>query len=259
MKKIIACLLVAGIFNTSFAQDATSGPDFRKHRFGLHGNTGLTWFQVGKPGKENKSLGLQLSGGLNYEYCFNRTISLATGAYLGMATAGAEYTSDVNLTYTAVDNQGTSSTQTAYQLHSRRYVFNSVDIPVKLRFRTPEIGYLTYVVDLGFNNSILTSTFASKNLVTQNMGDSKAELSDNEKRLEADDESLFFRSGIALGLGAEYNLVGNTSLFMQLNGNIGLTNVLKKESESIDFRASGNSFQRATKLHYIGITIGVQF
>lgn len=252
-------MFVAGFFNASIAQDATSGPDFRKHRFGLHGNTALTWFQVGEPGKENKSLGLQISGGLNYEYCFNRTISLATGAYLGRATAGAEYTSAVNLTYTAVDDQGNSSTQTAYQLHSRRYIFNSVDIPIKLRFRTPEIGYLTYLVDLGFNNSILTSTFASKNLVTQNMGDSRAELSDNEKRLEADDESLFFRSGIAIGAGAEYNLVGNTSLFLGVNANIGLTNVLKNESESINFISSGNTFKRATKLHYVGITVGIQF
>jgi len=83
-------------------------------------------------------------------------------------------------------------------------------------------------------------------------------LSGNETTLDVNDEVFFLRGGINFGAGVEWNLAGNTSLLLGLNGNIGFTNILKKNSASINYD-DGDAFKRATNLNYIALQLGVQF
>ena len=163
----------------------------------------------------------------------------------------------MGLNYTRVLN-GTETSERAYRIHSRSYDFNSIDIPLKFKFRTPEIGYYTYYGEFGATANVITNAFARKNLVTQKEGFTKSELSENESRLDANKESHFLRGAINFGGGVEWNVAGNTSLMFGLNGNLGFTNILKKESASIVYD-NGAPFKRATNLNYIAIQIGVQF
>jgi len=257
MKKIIALLVVFTISLSSFGQDASAGPEFRKHRFGLIGTPGVSYFGVNKPGSTNKGLGYHIAGGLNYEYSFSKNVAITSGLLFAQTTAKVEYQDSLGLNYTKVVN-GQSTDEKAFRLHSRTYVFNSIDIPLKFKFRTPEIGYMTYYGEFGATANILTSVFARKNLVTDDMGDGKTLLSDNESKLDANDESKFYRLGVNFGAGVEWNVAGNTSLLMGVNGNLAFTNLLKKESASIVYD-NGNPFLRATNLNYIALVAGVQF
>lgn len=259
MKKIIASLFALVLAFNSFGQDASAGPDFRKHRFGLIGTPGVSYLRLNKPGAENKGIGYHIAGGLNYEYSFSRSVAITTGLLFAQTTGKVSYIDSLSLDYERVD-QGVTTNETAFLLHSRTYVFNSIDIPLKFKFRTPEIGYMTYYGEFGSTVNILTSAWARKNLVTQNLGDSKALLSDNESRLNASDETNFFRLGVNFGAGVEWNVAGNTSLLIGINGNLGYTNILKKESKNINYDAgAGASFLRATNLSYIALMTGVQF
>ena len=95
--------------------------------------------------------------------------------------------------------------------------------------------------------------------MTLNENDSKTLLSDNESKIDANDEAFFLRGGINFGGGVEWNVAGNTSLLLGLNGNLGFTNILKKSSASISYGEDGPAFQRATNLNYIALQVGVQF
>lgn len=257
MKKIIALLVVFTISLNSFGQDASSGPEFRKHRFGLIGTPGISYLGVNKPGSSNKGLGYHIAGGLNYEYSFSKNVAITSGLLFTQTTGKIEYQDSLGLNYVRVEN-GISTDEKAYRLHSRTYVFNSIDIPLKFKFRTPELGYMTYYGELGVTANILTSAWARKNLITQNQGDGKTLLSDNESKLDANDESKFYRLGVNFGAGVEWNVAGNTSLLMGVNGNLAFTNLLKKESANIVYDAGG-AFPRATNLNYIALQVGVLF
>lgn len=259
MRKIIASLIVLAISFTSFAQDASSGPEFRKHRFGLKVTPGMAYFKTGKIGSKNKGLGYHVAGGLNYEYSLSKSVAISTGLLFAQTSGGIEYTDSVGLEFQVSDN-GVTSTVEAFQLHSRRYVFNSIDIPLKFKFRTPEIGYLTYYGEFGATASIITKATAKKNLVTLTEGnETVSELSDNAAKLDANKEANFYRGGVNFGAGVEWNVAGNTSLLMGVNANLAFTNILKKDSKSISYKTTDESFQRATKLNYIALQIGVQF
>lgn len=257
MKKIISLLVILTIGVNLFGQDISTGPEFRKHRFGLKGTPGVAYFGVNKPGKKNKGLGYHIGGGLNYEYSLSKNVAISSGLIFSQTSGKVEYYDTLGLDYIAVLN-GDEDTLRAYRLHSRSYVFNSIDIPLKLKFRTPEIGYLTYYGEFGSTVNIITGAFARKNLVTLNDGDTQSLLSGNESRLDAQDEVFFLRGGVNFGAGVEWNVAGNTSLLLGLNGNLGFTNILKKNSASITYD-DGDPFKRATNLNYVALQVGVQF
>jgi hypothetical protein len=261
MRKIIAALLVMAISGSTFAQDASSGPEFRKHRFGLQVAPGLAYFTMHdpEPGSKNKSVGYHVSGGLNYEYAFARNFALSTGILFSQTTASINYVDSVNLKWrTNVD--GVVVEDIAFKLQSRTYLFNSIDIPMKLKLMTPEIGYLTYFGEFGTTFNIITASFAKKNDVYKNDGDATTTvLSGKAERLDANDETNFLRAAINVGLGAEYNLAGNTSLLIGLNGNFPLNYSLRKKSKSINYIKTDEDFIRETKLNYINLTVGIQF
>lgn len=259
MKKIITALLVLIISTVTFAQDATSGVDYRKHRFGLQVAPGVSYFTMGKDGSANKSVGYHISGGLNYEHAFAKNFAISTGIMFSQTTAGVEYSDSVGLKWTtSVD--GLPVQDSAFKLLSRRYLFNSIDLPLKLKLTTPEIGYLTYYGEFGTTINIITGVFAKKNDVYKEKDDQTTTLlSGDAKKLDANKEKNFLRAAINVGIGAEYNLAGNTSLLMGLNGNFPLSSILKSKSKSISYISNKEQFQRATKLNYITATIGIQF
>lgn len=257
MRKISAFIAVIAISITSFSQDASSGPEFRKHRFGLKGTPGVSYFTMGKSGSKNKSLGYHIAGGLNYEYSLSKSTAIATGVLFSKTTGGVSYTDTVGLEFSWTSGGETLSDE-AFMLLSRNYVFRSVDIPLKLKFRAAEVGYFTYYGEFGLTANIITKATAKNNDVIMEQGKPKSTISENEGRFDANDETKFYRGAINFGAGVEWNLVGNTSLLLGANANIPFTNLLTSQSETISY-INGGDFARATKLNYIALQIGIQF
>ena len=257
MKKNITFLIIFTFAINLLGQDSSSGPEFRKHRFGLKGTPGVSYFTMGKSGSKNKGLGYHISGGLNYEYSLSKSTAIASGVLFSKTTGSVAYTEDFSLTF-QWNSGGEPQEDSAFKLISRKYVFRSVDIPLKLKLRAAEVGYFTYYGEFGVTANIITKAIAKKNDVNMVEGELSSTISENGGSFDAYDETKFYRGAVNFGAGVEWNLVGNTSLLLGANANIPFTNLLTKESNTIK-HTNGKGFTRATKLNYIAIQIGIQF
>ena len=129
--------------------------------------------------------------------------------------------------------------------------------------KTPEVGGFTYFGMFGINLSIRgkvkandTGTLVSyKNDTTTIKVTNEYEIPD----LIVTKDMNFFRAGLNVGAGAEYNIAGTTSLFASINFQNGFTNVLKKESETMRSLAKNQQFIQNAKTNFFQINIGILF
>lgn len=255
MKKIIAFVLVLATSLSVSAQDAAS---LRKHRFGLRIAPGISYFGVDKLGQENDGFNYAFGYGLQYEYALSENFSIVSGVLMNSFRGNVTYSDSLYFVFNKTVS-GQSKVDTANQILSRKYTFKSVDIPLKLKLKTPEIGYLTYFGEFGTTLSVIYDSYTSKNEVILNEGDTKSELAGDEEKLDANDDVSWFRGSLNIGAGVEYNLVGNTSLLIGVNWNSAFTNILGKKSESLFYTASGEKFSQTVKADYVALTVGIQF
>jgi len=146
---------------------------------------------------------------------------------------------------------------------TENYKLQYIDIPLTLKLRTNEIGYMTYYgqfgLDLGINikaNKITEYNFKDGNTL---------EIMDEDVL----DEIRLFRGALQVGAGAEYNISGNTTLLVGLVWNNGLTNTFNRNYFAED--SSGNPAltddrQRIREggrmkviSNFLGLTVGVFF
>lgn len=242
---------------SAFSQDGASKeqPDVR---FGIVLNPSISWLKSSKIGQEGDGGSLAFGYGLHLEFRISDYVAISTGIsqanYTGKVIFGTKDT--VDLTYSRTEAGVTLPEETA-QVKSRSYVFNSIELPFKLKFKTPEVGYLTYFVELGVVGNINYQVNAKKNAL--NIGGSSVELNDDLEKIDVNDDTNWYRFGSTINVGAEYNFVGNTSLLVSVNWGNSFTSALRKESKNLTYRSSGISFTQSAKMDYIGLTVGVVF
>ncbi|MEM7161072.1 MAG: porin family protein [Bacteroidota bacterium] len=100
-----------------------------------------------------------------------------------------------------------------------KYKLQYLNIPLTLKLRTNEIGYLTYFgqfgLDLGFNLKArrnIEGTFGGANF--------------EEENIDVIEDILPIRTALKVAAGAEYNISGSTSFMIALAWNNGFTNAL---------------------------------
>lgn len=257
MKKIIVSLLVLFTVGSGFAQDAATG---KKHRFGLKMAPGVSWLNVKKIGQENDGASYSFGYGLQYEYAFSDFFSLSTGVLMNSFRGNVIYTDSVKFAY-EITNSGVVTPDTADLLKSRRYTFKSVDVPLTLKLKTPEIGYLTYYGEFGTTINVVYDAYSSKNNVILRDGLSESELTEGGEAGKFDERegTNWLNASLNIGIGAEYNLVGNTSLLVGINYNSSFTNILKKEPSNILYKATNSGISQTVRAESIALTVGVQF
>lgn len=257
MKKIIAVMLVLLSLGTLNAQDQ-SGVSYRKHRLGVKIAPGLSYLNIDKLGQENDGIDYTFGYGLQYEYGFSEYFSISTGVLMNSFRGNVEYTDSLYFVFEKTVS-GQKMLDTASQLLGRKYTFKSVDIPIALKLKTPEIGYLTYFAEFGTTISVIYDSYTSKNLVIEDEGSVKTELSDDLAKIDANEDVNLFKGALNIGVGAEYNLVGNTSLLIGLNWTSAFTNILSKTSDEIYYISTQKKFNQIVKSDYISLTLGIQF
>ncbi|MGL5892881.1 MAG: hypothetical protein ACRC3B_23515, partial [Bacteroidia bacterium] len=129
-------------------------------------------------------------------------------------------------------------------------------IPLTLKLKTNEIGYLTYFGQFGVNASVRARSRVNDeiNLVPGGAGETP------EKLMNSNDMQLM-KLALNGGLGAEYNIQGSTSLVFGINYINGFTNVAKKESRYL-FRTptnNNNALKQDFRANAVQITVGVLF
>ena len=61
----------------------------------------------------------------------------------------------------------------------------------------------------------------------------------SKEEVNFDDETNFFRASLIVGLGAEYNISGNTSLVFGVTYDNGLTNIFDEDGYNADVDGNG--------------------
>lgn len=272
MKKAIF-LFLALAFGGKYvlAQDGGEN-DLKNFRFGIKTVGMLTWY---KPDDQKKfsSDGVTARGGygLMTEFRLNKVAVIATGLQVDY-DAGKLNMLDTNFYYLSKDGELLSRADTAgknytaYKLNSRLYKTTYITIPLTLKLKTGEIGYMTYYGQFGVNASFRLGSHADDAVTLTNRSSGAPYLTAgsgtaSQDKLDNTSDMNLFKFALNIGGGAEWNLSGSTSLVFGINWYNGFSNVLKKDSKYL-FRTYSNDFN-ATKQNArssaIALTVGVLF
>ncbi|HET6245555.1 MAG: PorT family protein [Bacteroidetes bacterium] len=257
IKSITAIIVLLLLANITYAQD------FKKFRFGLKAAPNISWLKPGSPNFEAKKdankPALKFSYGLMTEFALSENYSFVTG--LEVTTLGGS----LNFPDSAYYISGTPP-DNVFILTRRTYHFQYIELPLTLKMKTNEIGYMRYFGQFGFNIGFRSKVRADDRgkFTDQNFKDAPNEVEIPES-LDISKDTQLFRVALNLGAGIEYNLVGNTALVISVNYNNGFTNALKKNSGVImDKTIPTNNVnhlplnQKATT-NYVALNVGILF
>lgn len=218
MKKATAAfaLALAGALCTSNTVNAQDG---RSVRFGLLVAPHMAWLKSDTKTVKNDGSKIGFKFGLMSDFMIgaNQNYAFSTGLYY-LVTTGVKTKSDITTTV------GSTTTTTTV---SSQLDLSYVQLPLTIKLKTNEIGYITYYGQIGADLGLRTS----------------AKVDDED----VSDYVNSFRAGLVVGAGLEYNFSGNTSAMAGITYNNGLTNLYSDKA--------GNK----GKLNYLELTLGVFF
>jgi len=207
-------------------------------RFGIKISPNLSWTKPDSPGFDGAGNIIGYSFGLLADLKVGEKDNYAFATGLLLTNTGGKYA--YPYTYTATDSTlRTSEVESQLKL---RYI----EIPLALKLKTNEIGYLTYFGQLGM--SIGFNIRAKADIETIDASGTKSTLED----VDMGDEVNLFRSALIAGVGIEYNISGDTYIMAGFTYNGGFTNTLDgvKDEQGKDVKVLQN---------YVELNLGVFF
>jgi hypothetical protein len=237
MKKII--VLITAVICTTIATAQT-----KAWKIALHVDPNISWL---KPDNNNITAGgskLNFGYGISIDKMFTDNYSIATGLQILNAGGRLKYHREDIAQETANNSMTYSSVSEITRVYKLKYL----EIPMSLRLRTNEIGYITYWVQVGFglgfnikargdeeidHKSINIGTVDSPDwteaglTVIDETGDNALENVDINKQVR------LFRTALIAGGGIEYNLSGDVSLVAGVIFNNAFSNVLRGDGVAL--------------------------
>ncbi|MFT6845514.1 MAG: opacity protein-like surface antigen [Flavobacteriales bacterium] len=250
MKKKALLLLTLAVISTSiFAQD-------KKLRLGLTLFPTLNVFKPDVEAIEKSANGFGFSYGLLGDYSFGENYAFSTGLLIN-STSGTLRYADRAFPDTDRSNNFAAITEADYNL---KYI----SIPLTLKLRTNEIGYITYYGQFGLGLDInikATQDTETKYGNGQTLTDKEVDISDDIK---------LFRTALVIGAGIEYNISGNTAIQVGLTFNNGFSNILNGSVPELDTDGNvkvddstdeieSSSKQRSATNNYFALNLGIFF
>ncbi|MBN4062221.1 outer membrane beta-barrel protein [Bacteroidales bacterium AH-315-I05] len=270
MKKITTLLLAIAFVSTTFAQD---NGDYKKFRFGLKGVPSLNWYKPDDAKKfENAGIKFGFGWGLITEFALGENAVFATGMEIDYDKAALSFVDTAY--YVFADDElvkheeiqkmfdDTTAVYDIYKLNERSYNVTYVTLPLTLKMRTKEIGYMRYFGHFGLNTSFKTKTRSDDKVQLSDQSTGKLSAETTLEDLDITDDMQLFRLQLTIGGGAEYNLSGSTSLIFGLNYNYGFSNSIRKESRYVyDLNSSGKveGVEQKAYPYNVALTVGIVF
>ncbi len=258
--KILTLILFGLLFVNLSAQEDNFSNDpvvnteneERKIRFGLQLNPHISWLTANTSDLESEGSKLGLTYGLSTEFFLTKNYLFSTGLFI--ASLGGE------LAYEGIyeDNNGVSVPSSIQQTYSIKYI----EIPLTLKLRTNEIGYITYFGQFG-----LKSGFKFKS--TSDFSYADINNSPKIEGVNTASDIFFINMNLTVGAGIEYSISGNTTLMLGLTYNNGFINQLDKKANLIG--ANGKAAldidgepiyadkDPSANMNYVSLNIGIFF
>ncbi|TDQ06680.1 porin family protein [Pedobacter metabolipauper] len=222
MKRTFIALLLLILTGHAFAQESPVY-DYG-FRLGLTAHPTIGWVKP-EVGKSN-SVSPGFSYGLLADFDFARNYSFATGLTITTINGKSQEV------FTSNASPAMPPSQTLYDL---KYKLQYIEIPLTLKLKTGMINNVRWYGQFGLSNDI-------------NIGAHQdADATGVKIRDENISESIkFYRAGLIIGAGAEFDIRGNTAITGGLTFNNGFTDITSDKNSSV-------------KNHYVGINFGVFF
>jgi hypothetical protein len=260
----IVVLLLLGFGLPMLAQ---SDMDDRKFRLGLSASPNLGWIRpdiqdFSKDGLKSRA-GFGIGVMADYKFSDSPNYLLSTG--FNITTKGGGL---IEAWKTEVQESDTSHTYLG--TNDRTYRMQYVNIPILLKLRTGDVGYMSYFGAIGIDAAFRTRAKANDDY-TWSVKPTKLEPQD-EDDIDIADRMNFMRLALNLTLGAEYNLTGNTNIYLGLGIHNGFTNIFNNNGNNRVLKAQSSgipeldnlgetivSEKRAAKSMYLSLDVGVFF
>jgi hypothetical protein len=272
MRKIAILVAVLFLAKAGFSQH----DDSKKFRFGLKATPAVNWLtpdNVKKFTKGGSTIGFGF--GLVGEYNISENFSITSGIELSFESGKIEYKDNAHYwmtesfefiepekngagTYTISD-----STQ-GYRLNvtKRKIKSTYVIIPIGIKMKTKQIGYVTYFGEFGLNLGFRSGSKINDDAIVKDnnptASNATQELLKNPEDVNLNNEMQPLRVQLKIGLGGEYEIAKGTAVFAGLHYNLGFTNVVKGDSRHLLNDANQRISQKFTA-HGITLSVGVLF
>jgi len=226
MKKIT---LLSFSFLFSMAMMAQS-----KFQLGFKASPNVHWLKADANGLDRDGVNFGFNYGVIADFNISERYSFSTG--IESVTLG-----------------GSSTYEAGILNLDETYKAKYVEIPLTLKLKTNQIGYITYYGQFGLGLGI--NYEASGETTTGGVT-----LEDKNRS----NEIALFRGAIIIGAGLEYNISGSTSFLVGLTFNNGLTNIYSKDAmddfEKLNTDAGNPSPDELKSIsNYLALNIGLIF
>ena len=226
MKKTLATLLLLAGLSPVMAQTGETGESgfaaaqpqqIAPVRLGFLARPSLTWLTADNRELDSKGVKPGFSFGLIIDMMLGRNANYAfsTGLLYNMADGGKLKYKDVRYrSANGILDQAVTDVNINLQY---------LEVPLTLKLKTNQIGYMTYFGQLGLQ--------AGVNISAKQTGEYQyVEAPTNTVLIEKEninDATRLFNAGLLVGIGAEYNISGSTNILFGISYYRGFTNVLK--------------------------------
>lgn len=224
MKKTIFTLISLILAHTIQAQ--VRQQPYYGFRLGLTAHPTIGWIKP-DPGKGN-GVNAGFSYGLIGDFNFAENYSFSTG--LSVTTINGKST---EFNVSPYHDAFSSPIAVPYDL---KYKLQYLEIPLTVKLKTTKIGFVRWYGQFGLSNGF--NIGAKQDIQRGNEG-----LANDQNIYKS---TSFYRAGLVIGGGAEYDIADNTSIIAGLTFNNGFTDIAKQSSRNV-------------RNHYVGITFGILF
>lgn len=216
MKKIVFSAMLIAISVIGYSQST---------RLGVCLNPHFAWFSENTDLMKSNGSRTGIEGGLVIEHYFAKNYAFATGIHLGSFGGKMVY----NDTIVFRTNEKEKNVPPQLEV---KYKMQYISVPIDLKLKTNQIGFLSYFARLGFNAQVNIGAKADAPPVLDNDGAGK--------------EVGLFNLSYHFGGGVEYGIGGNTAIILGVDYNNGFLDLLTKQKER-------------QSMSYLSINVGVMF
>jgi len=260
MKKVFTISMLFLFSAAVFGQDAKGG-DIKNFRFGVTTLPSIMWYKPDDLKKfESRGAAFRFGVLINAEYSFSGNFAMGFG--IGLGSGGGKINFLDSTHYFVKDDEiveypvPTDTVSQHFMLSTRTYKSSYYTIPISLKMRTGEIGYMRYFVEPRFNIGIKNKVRADDDVVV--WGETTALKQEN---LDITKDMAPIKMSVTISGGGEYYLSGSTAFVFAIGYDYGLSNVAHKTSDNLLRTKDGDTKVLEQKLAQNGliISLGILF
>lgn len=229
MKKLIFTSAIVLFTLISFSQKA---------RFGIVGSPSVNWMKPDIKGVTSEGLKFGVGYGLNFDLPMGNNAAFSSGILIDNCGGKLAY----------IDTIPFQTLDSIYSIDKSQYIeykLQYLTIPIGLKLKTNEIGYITYFAHVGINAQV-------------NIG-SKAKVGNLISNEKINREIGTFNLNYHIGAGIEYSLSGTTALLLGLYYNNGFLDITTIPKVDVPDGFSDDRIKDKVVLNSVALKVGIMF